>query len=203
MQTLFAGADIRVNPALPDPSWDRERRARYLLRPDIVRPLSIDPMVWPNPAPASEKRPFPWEGVDEVRRWASAHCGPPDEWALLGLGMVAHDTHIREELARGGVLEEIVVPSDWRLLGYDVADGGSISGLCNCGYEEGELAPLRAVWSSRLNEHGLLSELADALSFRTSTDARVPEHAPFRVCGLWRIASSASTGPRETSGLGR
>jgi hypothetical protein len=73
----------------------------------------------------------------------------------------------------------------WTLLGYDVADPG-ISGLTNCGYD-GRDVELKAAWGPRLNEHHLLTTLDDAFAFRNVTNARVVEHAPFFVFGLWRI----------------
>jgi hypothetical protein len=74
----------------------------------------------------------------------------------------------------------------WSFLGYDVADP-SISGLSNCGYSEEDRRELAPVWGPRLNAHHLFDKLEHADEFRTLTDTRVPEHAPFFVIGLWLI----------------
>jgi hypothetical protein len=80
------------------------------------------------------------------------------------------------------------IPEGSTLLGYDVADAGRISGLSNCGYTEGEVRAMGPVWADRLNSFGLLSTLEDAVAFRQQCDQRVPEHAPFWVYALWRLA---------------
>jgi hypothetical protein len=54
----------------------------------------------------------------------------------------------------------------------------------------GAVAPaVRAKWGLfRLRAHGLFSDISDAISFRSVTDKRVSEHAPFQVYGLWLVA---------------
>jgi len=189
---LFAGADIRVNPDQHDPDWNQERRQRFLIRTDVRRPLSLDTMVWPRPATVHDERveePAPWLDVESVRcRCARLQPQAQGAWVVIAIGAVAADANSRKMLARSGIDTELVAETNWQLLGFDVVDG-AISGLSNCGFEEGERAGLRA-WTSRINDHGLLSNLSDALLFRSLTDQRVPEHAPFQVCGLWLVPSS-------------
>ncbi len=187
---LFAGGDIRVAPELPDPSWGTDRRERYLLRPEISRPLSVDRTVWPAPDRSVHEvdHPLPWIGVEAVRRrWMSSQGGNGD-WALVAIGTVAADAEAREHLARHRGIDSVLdVGPAWRLLGYDVADEGNISGLSNCGFGEDEMVSLRATWASRINDYGLMTNLSDALSFRSITDRRVSEHAPFQVYALWLV----------------
>ena len=71
------------------------------------------------------------------------------------------------------------------LPGYDVADHGLTGGLSNCGYGAAEKPDWRRTWSHRLNDHGLLTTLADADAFAEACDRRVPEHAPFFAFGLF------------------
>jgi hypothetical protein len=186
---LFAGADVRVNPDLPDPTWDQKRRETFLVRTDVRRPLSLDTRVWPRPATVHGERveePAPWLDVESVRcRWARFQPEAQGAWVVIAIGALAPDANSREALARSGIDTELVAATNWQFLGFDVVDG-NISGLSNCGFEEGELSGLK-VWGSRINDHGLLSNLSDALLFRSLTDQRVPEHAPFQVCGLWLV----------------
>lgn len=187
---LYAGADIRRHPALADTNWTPERRKQYLLRTDVVRPLSVDRLVWDVPrgpdAPA-EQTPLPWFSPDDVYRQAAASGTGQGRWVVVAIGAVAENPEEETAIARGtGSDSEIKVLPEWTFLGFDVTDG-SISGLCNCGYHEPELAILRPTWASRLNEHGLFSEMADALAFRKLTDERVTEHAPFYVYGMWIV----------------
>ena len=92
--------------------------------------------------------------------------------------------------ASQGIETEMVVEPGWRPLGFDIADG-AISGLSNCGYLPDEAHALREAWAARLNEHGLFDEARDALAFRAVTDARVREHAPFAVYGIWMVEDPA------------
>jgi hypothetical protein len=187
---LFAGCDVRVDPELPDVAWDKKRRELFLIRPEVTRPLSVDPWVWPKPRPVAGEPvgcPLPWVSVDDVRRrWASQEGR--DGWVSIAIGAVAADSHARELLAKGrGIKTEVMAGSQWRFLGYDIADASDISGLSNCGYEGWALESLRQTWAPRLNTHGLFSEVSDAVSFRSVTDHRVPEHAPFQVYGIWLV----------------
>jgi hypothetical protein len=76
---------------------------------------------------------------------------------------------------------------NWRFLGFDVTDGGFISGLSNCGYTEEERRILVSQWGARLNSHHLFDDIAHAFAFRSLTNQRVAEHAPFFVIGQWQI----------------
>jgi hypothetical protein len=78
----------------------------------------------------------------------------------------------------------------WRFLGFDVADPG-ISGLTNCGYDPIERDTLAGQFGHDLNRFHLFDDIDRAFEFRTITSARVPEHAPFFVIGLWLIEATA------------
>lgn len=72
-RTLLVGAEVRVDPEPPDPSWDDARRESYLLCRDVGRPLSIDRTVWPSCPMADGQRfpdPLPWVSIEEVRQRA-------------------------------------------------------------------------------------------------------------------------------------
>jgi hypothetical protein len=79
------------------------------------------------------------------------------------------------------------LPEQIEFLGFDVADAGHISGLCNCGYKPQEKSRLAKRWGKRLNKYGLLRSLSDATKFKEMSDRRVPEHAPFWVYGVSRL----------------
>ena len=72
-------------------------------------------------------------------------------------------------------------------LGYDVADEVMTSGLSNCGYSNKEREVVRPRWASRLNRFHLFDDDDAALQFKVLSDARVPEHAPFFVFGIYRL----------------
>jgi len=190
-RTLLVGAEVRVDPEPPDPSWDDARRENYLLRRDVGRPLSIDRTVWPSCPMADGRRSpdaLPWVSIEEVRQRAvEARTTHQLGVVTIALGLVIENANDEALAASQGIKTETVVEPGWRLLGFDIADGTAISGLSNCGYKVDEAAALCPAWAGRLNEHGLFEEMHDALAFRTLTDARVREHAPFAVYAIWLV----------------
>jgi len=174
-------------------TWTGEKRSLYLLRDDITRPLSVDPMVWPSCFPEVERTE--WRGV-------------LDHWSDLAVMFDAAarariDQQVSRLIATEVMLEMLAAevraewlskhleetsPSrlgpEWTLLGYDVADQWLLSGLSNCGYVRSERAGLQPKWAQRLNGHHLFRDPADAFAFAEVTNHRVPEHAPFFVYGL-------------------
>jgi len=139
--------------------------------------------------------PF-WEDLDALR-----NAIPPDFDEKHPFWFVAATWHTdigfpNEEKQHGKILGPHIGPtrperrsSAWRLLGFDIT-GSGISGLSNCGYDASELDYLAKEWSSDLNGYHLFDDLERAFEFRKLTNARVPEHAPFFVIGLWLIAKS-------------
>lgn len=89
--------------------------------------------------------------------------------------------------------ESETVDERWTFLGYDVADGGLLSCLSNFGYTLDSAPVLRAQWSLLLNEFHLFVEPDRAMEFKTLTDARVREHAPFFIFGLYLIEGNRTT----------
>jgi len=189
---LYAGADVRQPCSRPDNDWTQDRREHFLLRLDVVRPLSVDPNVWgraQGPSNDEAGTPLPWISVDDVLREHATSAGVLA--TVVAIGVVAENVEEESALATTtGANTELSPQPGWVFLGFDVADG-PISGLSDCGYDDGETRLLRPVWGPRLNEHGLFFDMAHALSFRRLTDERVPEHAPFHVYGIWRVGDIA------------
>ncbi len=180
LRVLHFGVDLRVPADTTGDAWDADRRARYLLRRDVVHPLSVDPAVWPRvdaPAPLL----VPWVGIEAIRALA---IPSPHELVVLG-GVVVTPADAARMQARG--CTDLDIDPGWQLLGYDVVEaGGTISGLSNCGYGE-EADTLRERWAAELDaQSGLFTDPTSAAAFRAETDARVPEHAPFEVVAIWR-----------------
>lgn len=181
---IYAGADVRVDP-FGDSDWTAERRSTYLLRPEVAFPLSVDPNVWAR-APGDITYPLPWTPVKDVQKRAAALSS--EHRVCVAVFAAAAQGHAEEEELRSGTGADTALAVDpaWTFVGFDVADGTEVSGLSNCGYGD-ELELLRAAWAPRLNDRGLFGVLEDAFAFRKVTDARVPEHAPFTVYGIWII----------------
>ena len=110
-----------------------------------------------------------------------------------------HDSEVRRHFEQTTFLDWPLSPefpevrfrksSDWRFLGYDVADGGPCSGLSNCAYNAEEMPALLKRFSNRLNSNHLFDVYQDARDFKLLSDQRLPDHAPFYVIALYRIPS--------------
>jgi hypothetical protein len=174
-----------------------------LLRADVGQPLSTDTIVWPSAWQLTDI-PLPswigmnaglWESLPAMRKHMSDAWTTPPPHAVIAVTWLSD-----RAFADAGMYGPYNSPTDpparspdWPLLGFDVSDGGLLSGLSNCGYTPDEIRTLRAQWQSRLNAHHLFDAVENAFEFRKLTDARVPEHAPFFVFGLYSVDGSAIT----------
>ena len=184
------------------------RPTDFLLRTDLDDVLSADSMVWPSIFKTTvtldhgpELARPEWIGINEPF-WENlgALCSAiPHEFELgHPYWLIAATWHTdmgfrKEEKQKGKFLGPSLAPttppqrdSRWRFLGFDITDPGT-SGLSNCGYDSAERDILAAEWARHLNRYHLFDSLERAFEFRTLTNARVPEHAPFFVTGLWSI----------------
>lgn len=218
MKEKLLGFDIREQWLAIDELWRAHRRARYLLRDDVRKPLSTDTLVWPSVFDTGQGHAFPAEIRGQLQSgnipapdWIGPNAGIWDDlggmrWTFSSFiagrqtadrtcAMVAI-TWLSGQFQPGdaGPYAEPTVPAvrapEWQLLGYDVSDGSLLSGLTNCGYLEEEKEELSGIWSPHLNTHHLFIEPDAAFRFREVTDQRVREHAPFFVFGVYSIENS-------------
>jgi hypothetical protein len=173
------GFDARTSLDEPDPSWTDARRSQFLLRPDVSRPVSVDPRVWPSVLPpglTDGPAPDYWADLAELRKVCVERGLGPRSAALVALAVVVESDAARALLVA-------TEPSGSNLqqtpLGWDVADNGLVSALSNCGYLPEAIDDQRRTWAPALNQWGLFDDLESARAFRASADIRVPEHAPF------------------------
>ena len=186
--------------------WPDSRRSEYLLRDDVRWPLSVDTTVWPSlfhftsrlgdyrPVETIEVEPADngqlvlrvWNDVAPMettfREKAKKHA------CFLRVAIELWDE--RNALDKPGwelvaetLSRNVEPPRGWTAVGFDVADAGFVSGLMNCGYTEHERSELSA-WTKDLNEFGLFEDVQRAVDFRSMSENRVPEHAPFFVYRL-------------------
>ncbi len=208
VEEALLGFDAREMFLEPGSLWPPARRAAFLLREDVRKPLSVDTAVWHSlfgeglsdaervgrgiEALSSPGWRGPNQGLwDSLSRMQSALGPLPSEaYWTVAISWVLVEGFSESRAGSGPYREKMepeAVSTDWTLLGFDVADAGFISGLSNCGYTPEEAAGLRATWASSLNAHHLFDDLEKALAFREMTEARVSEHAPFFVYALRRI----------------
>jgi hypothetical protein len=167
------GYDARVPRALLAGEWDGARRQRFLLRPDVTIPLSVDTMIWPSLLIDTGRLPA---GVEP--NYETSLAARPEQVRAAVRGREAEIIGITEG-------DEPLAGDDWVLLGWDIADGAVISGISNCGIEPEEWRPIRKRWVDEVNDNNLFSDYGAADECRKDIDRLVPEHAPFTVYGLW------------------
>ncbi len=181
------GFDAREDYLAPGESWSGERRRTYLLREDVAKPLSVDALAWPS---VLHELPIPgcggvvadlWDDLADLQARLAER--PPVPHRIVAVSWITDDATAKGGPHRGQPSPSALGP-EWELLGYDVADGGCISGLSDCGYSELERARLAPEWGPRLNTAHLLRTIEDAFAFRRVADVRVSEHAPFFVYAL-------------------
>jgi hypothetical protein len=135
------------------------------------------------------RAPDYWANLAQLRRFIAeeSHCGA----TIIALSVIEDCDAARALLVNCSPTQ---VMSNWKSLGWDVADNGLTSGLSNAGYlpELDDIPALRAMFGDRLNPYGLFDDLSTAEQFRTLSDARVPEHAPFLIHHLFLIENFQS-----------
>ncbi len=200
MKICALGFQLRVAPDGTRP-WDARRKATYLLREDVVAPLSVDVSVWPESQ--NEKLHF-----ELFSNYSAADFSAPNGLNLFNLRSASLASH--RSLFDDSVLMAISVSSDvgaqlkmmhfiedlivdicelekkgWTCLGFDVTDYRLKSGLMNCGYTGDEKKQLSEQYKRDLNRFGLFMTNEVAADFSSRCDSRASTHSPFIVCGIW------------------
>jgi hypothetical protein len=180
--------------------WPEERKRHFLLRQDIIKPLSTDILVWPSVFDVEQMLHRPqWTGpIQEL--WdnlATLQTYLDTAWSARTLPHWIIAVTLQEEVCEREDLQEWyarvsdIIPAlrdpAWALLGYDVSDKWLLSGLSDCGTTETEMQILRQTYASDLNEHHLFDAIKPAVDFMHVSDERVRAHAPFFVFGIWLI----------------
>ncbi len=205
-EKTLLGFDAReMRPSgLRAPGPSVRRLTQFLLRTDLEDVLSADTMIWPSIFGAGEVPEPEWVGLNapfwgdlSVLRKAIARGEAdrrPPFWLIAAMWHtdLGFEKEAKQEGKFAGPYVSSTTPehpeASWRFLGFDITDGGFVSGLSNCGYDAAERDGLAAEWARDLNRNHLFDDLQRAFKFRALTNARVPEHAPFFVIGLWLIA---------------
>ncbi len=204
MKNLLLGFDVLGEPErMGRRVWDEQERQKFLLHPEIRLPVSVDRLICPSIFQPGGHRDGNLAGEKNVNI-----LGLWDNAALM-LKWVEQRPKMKE-LIRFPVAVQLIsspgssdpmwdtisgqdteppTPSqEWDRLGYDVADRGPTSALSNCSYTSEEMAEARRRWGNCINQSGLLEKLEDALLVTSFSDVRVPEHKPFFVYEIFRIA---------------
>lgn len=210
---ILLGFDIRLSyNNYSDALWHKDRRNTHLLNPETKWPLSVDLMAWPsffqyadyfyqpnlfnaeminivpnNPRQAGLRL---WANLEEMKKiFLLKKNNEERHGIIIGIKLILENPLNPDDWWNAVTDPEVLpsrCPSNWKFLGYDIADRDMISGLSNCGYTEDEKPLLQKIWMNKLNEYGLLNKKEDAMQFKNLSEQRVPDHKPFFVYGLFR-----------------
>ncbi|MEX2512673.1 MAG: hypothetical protein WD398_07200 [Cyclobacteriaceae bacterium] len=164
--------------------WDPQRRKLYLLSDKIRKPLSVDNSVWENAIEVENPSVYGlWEDLSLLN--IKTEKIDFDFWRTAITILILDRKQSREPIIESvSTNPKNIQNLSTDFLGYDVADDALTSGLMNCGYSDKEE---KEVWASQINEYHLFSSRDAAIKFKTYSDHRVSEHAPFRVYGIYKL----------------
>ncbi len=188
---LVIGFDARENFLKFKDGWDVDRIDTYLLSSDVIKPLSVDVMVWNSFFHTLQIESPDWVGPrqelwDSLERLKDATKSLDYAQWMIGITQWMSITRHHSFEKQYGMIP--TAPSrEWTLLGFDVADDFLLSGLMNCGYKVDEREPLRQKWAKHLNQYHLFRDADVALEFKFLSDERVWEHRPFNVYAMYLI----------------
>ena len=184
--------------------WTEANKEEWLLRDDVDRPLSVDDSVWLSVFKADPELAFPetapgivqslWSNLSGLCEHLSVQWATQwRECSLICVTICDSDVEYSEDLhwkSDLGTISPYTPASEWRLLGYDVADAWLLSGLSNCTHvSEADFQSLRRSFRPQINGYHLFDHCEDARRFRIVSNERCGDHAPFFIYGLYLIAT--------------
>ncbi len=190
----FDAREMWIDPAV---SWPEQRRAGFLFRPDVPKPLSTDTVVWPSVFDLNNNtRPpdcFGHQDLCDKLADVQSHLASVQAERCYVIAITVFTSSPSQAQEWDELLVSMTTPPtrdrSWSFLGFDVSDQWLLSGLSNCGFlpELDDIASQRAKWGPQLNQHHLFDSLDAATAFKDFSNLRVQEHAPFFVFGLWLV----------------
>jgi hypothetical protein len=189
---LLVGFDAREAFIDFRDAWETQRVEQYLLKEDIVKPLSVDDSVWVSVFHVMQiQRPDwvgpleLWDSLSRLRVFIESEDVSQPYWIIAASQWATVDK--KNALEKSYNIRPASPSPEWELLGYDVADDFLLSGLMNAGYWTEERKILSRRWASHLNQYHLFDDFDAATEFKSLTDERVREHSPFNVYGLYLV----------------
>lgn len=188
-------------------SWDKNRKNIFLLNKNCNFPKSVDDSVWSSVFDSNENQKqinTIFQGYHANLSELEQACVEPNK-IIVSIALELEscsDSDLLEWRRRlfGGqkenllddginipsVCEPSIIPSEFKCIGYDIADSWGLSGLMNCAIDEIEIGDSKAKeFAPFLNEHHLFEDFSKANKYALCLNEIVKEHAPFFVYSLW------------------
>jgi len=130
-----------------------------------------------------------WQNLDELTKYIDIVWGK--QWKptwIIAITELADnsDSQVIGQYQSYSIKPD-VIQSNWKLLGYDVADYFFNASISNAGYKLEERNELSFKWNQSLNKYHLFDNRDNALSFLNVAHQRGEEHRPFSVYGLYLV----------------
>lgn len=179
-----------INMLKEDCDWTEELRSEFLINPLIKLPKSVDGNVWEESYEYLSKL-SKQEIMELLSKWRNkakltdlTGYNINDKDRVLTASYLHYFDYVPAEVWAMSYPSE-PIDEDLIFLGYDVANGGTLSGLSNCGYTDIELTYCREHYLQHLNQHGLFESFEVAWDFLSYTNQRTPADSPFYVYSLY------------------
>jgi hypothetical protein len=208
MKQELTGYDLRIDPERLVDFWDSGRKSSYLIKTDILYPLSVDNMVWPSifddgitgiglaeehrkklgltGFPIKEwvgpNKPF-WSSEKELLDYAKEALGQNVKETSNRLIRV-HRFLTKEDSAYTAV--DNFELTEGKFCGYDVADQAFLSALANINILTRDNKIPDNLFNE-LNKFHLFNEIEKAFEYKAYISCEVREHVPFYVFGIWEM----------------
>ncbi|MBC7870151.1 MAG: hypothetical protein H7Y09_04880 [Chitinophagaceae bacterium] len=176
--------------------WPIEKKEIFLLKYDIVKPLSTDVAIWPSvfqlvpnlkPPPHIEWRQGLWADLYNLTDYLISAIDNHDSYWTIA---ITHYFDFGDPYT--GYDRDSIRPSDknedWKFLGYDVSEITFLSGLTNFGTSPQEKKLEMVEFGEHLNQYHLFTDYKVAMQYKNSVDKKDPGHGPFYVYGLYLIS---------------
>ncbi len=200
---LLLGFDAREMWLNFTEDWPEERQRRFLLRRDIIKPLSTYNGVWQSVFDAQTSLQPPewehpimglWNNLATLLEYLdTAWSARTHPYWLIAVTLY-REGHERESMVERTARSVDITPAlrdpSWALLGYDVCDEWLLSGLTDLAWGDGSPEEVQAIcqkYLPSLNEYHLFTSVDSAAEFIPLAEEGARAHAPFFVFGLWLI----------------
>jgi hypothetical protein len=200
---LLLGFDAREMWLGFSEDWPEERQRRFLLRRDIIKPLSADTVTWRSVFDAQTSVQPPvwehlimglWNNLATLQEYLDTGWSASTHPYWLIAVTLHREGHERESMVERNAKSLEIIPAlrdpAWEFLGYDVCDEWLLSGLTDLAWGDGspeEVQAIRQQYVPSLNEYNLFTSVDSAAAFIPLAEEGAPPHAPFFVFGLWLI----------------